>query len=106
MSKGGSIVGYVIDEESDGLHWTLKGEAMVSQFGSVWYPEWFRHEQLRNGVSDFVLEYQVLKADFETPMGDELTLPGLGARPGQVLISKSHGIENQRWTGTKYEPSN
>ncbi len=104
-SKGGALVRYSLDEAYNGSQWHVAGEAIIGQFGSSWYPEWFRREQYRNGQFEFALEYHVLAADFDTPVSESsFTAGGLGARRGEAVASQVSGVGTQVWNGAALEP--
>jgi len=104
-SKGWSIVGYALEEDAWGIHWSLRGESIPANYDGVWFPQWHRHEQYRNGQLDWAREYQVLEADFNIPLDPDLfTWKGTGIPRGQTIISYAADAEHMVWDGSEAIP--
>ena len=101
-SQGWTIVAYTIEEDSEGFHWTLKGESIPACFDGKWFPAWHRHEQYRDGVLDWAREYHVISAEFNKPLDDDtFTWKATDIPLGRTIVSHVLGYPNLRWNGDK-----
>lgn len=101
-----ALVAYRLEGEYEGgLRYTVVGDALYAQYGGVWFPQWLRQEQLRNGEFDWAAEYEVIDARFNEPVDPSaFTWTGMGIKPGTIIRSDVAGLPWQIWDGTRAVP--
>jgi len=101
-----AIVSYHLEGEYEaGLTYTVSGEAIYAKYGDVWFPQWLRHEQLRNGAFEWAREYQVIDARFNEPVDPAIfTWKGMGIKPRTPIVSYVSGVPHQIWDGMRAAP--
>lgn len=73
----------------------------------IWFPKMVRHEQRKNGELEWAHEFEVISADFNSPLPENtFSWMGMGISNGDVIMSTVSGIPSRTWTGSLREGRN